>query len=361
MRMDSAAGAPGGSRHRLIHGVRTRLSRRLRETELRYRTLFERISDGFALVEVIRDEQGQVIDYVVLEANPALLRLLGFESSLIGKRQSEVLRGAPPGWLKACQRAMDGEPLSFDYHAQRSDRWFEIHLTRVGERELAQLIVEVTDRKWNEHRTSEMFDELNHRVKNNLALVCAMLGMQARAADTQEVREQLAAAIERVQTIADVHASLYSSSRKDDVDFARYLGDLCERLSKSVLDSERISLEVKADVVVLPLDRAVVLGLIVNELVTNAAKHAYPPPASGGISVRLDLAENGLVLAVADWGRGLPAEPPRVGLGMRIVRSLVQQLGGRLSVEQHPGSTFRVHVPALPAARDDVAKQGALF
>jgi two-component sensor histidine kinase len=118
-----------------------------------------------------------------------------------------------------------------------------------------------------------------------------------------------------------------------------------------VLDSDRISLSVQAEPAFLPLDRAVTLGVLVNELVTNAAKHAYPPPTRGPISVLLRREGQEVVLTVGDSGPGLPAEPPRRGLGMRIVRSLVQQLGARLDIQHHPGATFHVRL----AARDSTS------
>src|SRR4051812_35074016 len=149
---------------RFVH----RFQRRPRRVDpnARYRTLFECVSDGFALVQVIRDADRRVVDYVVLEANPALLRILGMDSSPVGKLQSQVLQTAPKAWLQACQAAVEGEPISFEYHRAESERWFDIHLSRVGPDQLAQLVVEITDRKRAERHRTEMFDELNHRVKN---------------------------------------------------------------------------------------------------------------------------------------------------------------------------------------------------
>jgi two-component sensor histidine kinase len=310
----------------------------------RYRTLFECVSDGFALVEVIRDGEGRVVDYLVLEANPALMRMLSMSDAPVGKRAAEVLRDPPPAWMGACDQAMRSGALSFEYQAP-GGRWFEIHLSRITEAQLAQLVVDITDRKRVERRHSEMFDELNHRVKNNLAIVSAMLAMQGRRAKSPELRTQLETAVDRIQTIADVHASLYRTSGKDEVDFAAYLQDLCDRLRRSVLDPDRIDLKVVAEPTALPLDKAVAMGVVVNELVTNAAKHAYPPPARGLVSVKLAHADGELVLTVGDSGKGLPAEPSPTGLGMRLVRSLVQQLGARLEVVHSPGATFHVRLP----------------
>lgn len=328
--------------------------------DLRYRTLFECVSDGFVLLEVIRGADGRIVDYMVLEANPALIRLFALESSPVGKRQSEIFAHAPPIWLNACETAMRGQPITFEYKSPSSDRWFEVHLSRITETQLAQLIVDISERKRAEQRHAEMFDELNHRVKNNLAMVSSMLTMQARAAKSPEVREPLETAVERIQTIADVHASLYRSGRKDEVDFAAYLHDLCERLRHSLLDPERVTLTLEAEAVSLPLNRAVALGVLVNELVTNAAKHAYPPPRAGPISVRLQHRAEMLMLTVGDSGGGLPAEPPKTGLGMRLIRSLVQQLGATFEVDHSPGAVFHVRLPC-PSQPAPHSGQGVLL
>jgi two-component sensor histidine kinase len=329
--------------------------------DLRYRALFQGVSDGFALVEEIRDPTGRLTDYVVLEANPALHSILGREEPMVGQRQSEIMRNAPPAWLQACDAALKGDPLSFEFEAPGSHRWFEIHLSRIAPGQLAQLVVDVTDRKRAEAHQSELFDELNHRVKNNLAIVSAMLTMQSRVSGSSEVREHLAKAIGRIQTIADVHASLYRSGRKDDVDFAAYLNDLCERLADSALDKARVALEVDAEPALVPLDKAVALGVVVNELVTNAAKHAYPPPAKGTISVQLHRDGAALALQVGDGGPGLPNEPSKTGLGMRLVRSLVQQLGATLTISHLPGANFTVRLPDDVRDRPGQGAQGRLL
>ncbi|WP_165837206.1 sensor histidine kinase [Phenylobacterium hankyongense] len=317
----------------------------LAERELRYRTLFECVSDGFLLIEPAQDALGRTTDYLILEANPAILRILSANTSIVGRRVSEVLPVPVTGWLEHCNRATAGDTVTFDFQSPATDRWYEIHLSRVGRGQLAAFIVDVTDRKLSESRHLELFEELNHRVKNNLSMVSVMLSMHARASHQPEVQDQLQRAIDRIQAIADVHASLYRSSSRDDVDFAGYLQQLCDRLSGSLLPDDRIRIELDAQPATsLPLDRAVALGVVVNELVTNAVKHAYPPPARGVILVKLRHAGDTLTLSVSDNGRGLPPPGSSEGLGMRLIRSLVQQAGAILTVEQGEGVTFVVRL-----------------
>ncbi|MCR5879419.1 sensor histidine kinase [Phenylobacterium sp. J367] len=320
---------------------------RLAERELRYRTLFDTVSEGFALLQAVRGADGRLVDYQVLEANPAILRLLGLDASVIGRRQSELTPRASEAWLQACGRALDGIPVSVEYQSPATGRWYQIRLSRVMAEQFAQVVQDITDQKAAEAHQAEMFDELNHRVKNNLAMVSSLLNMQARGASA-EVSTQLQRAVGRIHAISDVHASLCRSGRKDDVDLAAYLGDLCRRLEGSVIENERVRITLAAEPAILAVDRAVALGVVVNELITNAAKHAYPAPASGEIAVRLSRTDHTLVLSVTDHGPGLP-DPPGAGLGMRLVRSMVQQIGGDLEVEGGPGAVFRVRLPDAPA------------
>lgn len=317
---------------------------RLADREARYRALFDGVAEGFALLEAVR-ENGEVVDFIVIEANPAVLKMFGHTQAIIGRRQSAYREPITPDYFAACKRALAGEAVRLEADARRIRRWFEIRMSRVDERMIAQIIVDITDQKATESHKIEMFNELNHRVKNNLAAVSAMLSMQARAAQSSTVREQLQKAVDRIETIGDVHASLYRASSTGDVDFSGYLQKLCARLSASLLDGERVQLEVAADPVTAPLEEAVALGLIVNELVTNAAKHAYPPPAHGVIRVTLSNSASGLALSVRDDGRGLRQDDTPSGIGMRLVRSLVQQCRGELVVENEGGASFTVRLP----------------
>ena len=333
-----------GARLRWLLGRRRRDILRLADREARYRALFEGVSEGFALVEGVRDDRGRLVDLLTVEANPALLKILRLDMPVAGLRQSEV-RGPPdPDYLAACERGFRGEAVRVELFARHARRWLEIRLNRVAENRLAQIVVDITERKDAETRQTEMFDELNHRVKNNLAAVSAMLTMQARVADDPKVGEQLRKAVDRIETIGDVHASLYRVSSADEVDFAAYLQRLCDRLSASLVDSDRVRIDVAAEPAMAPLEEAVSLGLIVNELVTNAAKYAYPPPACGVIRVSLLNRPGELVLNVSDDGQGLPEADAGGGIGMRLVRSLVQQCRGELEVRRDAGASFTVRL-----------------
>lgn len=337
-------GAVGARLRRLLRRRRRDILR-LADREARYRALFEGVSEGFALIEGVRDDDGKITDFVLLEANPALIEMFKVTSAVVGRRRSEYAFGpTDPDYLNACERAFRGLPVRIELFSPSTQRWYDVRLSWLGENRLAQILVDITERKVAENRQVEMFDELNHRVKNNLASVSAMLSMQARAADDRRLRDQLNKAVDRIETIADVHASLYRVSSTDQVDFATYLKRLCDRLATSLLDDDRVQIQLDADPTMAPLEEAVSLGLIVNELVTNAAKYAYPPPVAGVIQVTLRNNPGELILKVSDEGRGLPAPDTSSGIGMRLVRSLVQQCRGELQVDRDRGASFTIRL-----------------
>lgn len=196
--------------------------------------------------------------------------------------------------------------------------------------------------------------EVNHRVKNSLQLASSLLSLQAaRIADPQS-RQYLKDMRARINAIAAVHQRLYTSDRYDYVAIGEFLGDLCAQLEQASA-SGGIKVDFQAiGEDELPITQAVPLALIVNELVTNALKHAFSPDKSGTVYVRLEhRADDTVMLDVMDEGEGLPEgfDPRTGGLGMQIVTGLAAQIGGIFEVEPQPsgGTRFRVRVPAREA------------
>lgn len=325
-----------------------------------YRVLFETMSEGFIFCRAVRDPSGRLTDYVFLLANPAFLRGFGEGEDIVGRTLRELRPDAPEAWFANFQHTLDtGEPRRLQYFDRRIGRWFDVHCTRVSPDRFAHFYVDITEIKAAERHKAELLAELNHRVKNNLAIVASLLTLQARG-KSAEVREQLDRAVDRIQAIADLHAGLNQADDPEEVDIQAYLETLARRLSRSLSEDTRVRVEVEAPATRLRLDLAVDLGIVVNELVTNAAKHAYPPPAEGMVTVRLKTAPGELVLFVGDAGKGLPAGGPAAsGLGMRVVKSLIQKRGGALTTRNAPGACFEIRLPWTAA--DPAEAQGQLI
>lgn len=181
-------------------------------------------------------------------------------------------------------------------------------------------------------------EEFDHRVKNNFTLVAALLDMQRRRAKEGETAEALSSALNRVESIARAHRHLYrgGAATRGEVDMATYLEELCAALAEALFLRGAITLDCFCDHGAIPRDRAVSIGLIVNELVTNAAKHAFAGRHGGRIEVRFEAASPGWRLVVRDDGVGMP-ETPRArkdgGLGQKLIDGFVRQARGKASVE----------------------------
>jgi PAS domain S-box-containing protein len=317
----------------------------LAEQTLRYGALFETVPEGFAVCDAIRDETGRLVDYTIVEMNPALRRLLGVGPEAIGSRLLDA-PGNWTRWLETCDRALTtGKPIKFERFNRQTKLWHEVRVSRLAESRMVQFFFDITERKAAEAKQAELFDELNHRVKNNLAMVSGLLDLQAKQA-SPAARGELAKAAERVRSIADVHAALAgdASGKVGSVDFAAYLEDLVGRLDRSLGLPEGVRLALRAEPAHLPAEAAVPLGMAVNELVTNAVKYAYPSPTAGPIEVALEREGEDLLLSVRDQGVGLPTSGGGRGLGMRLVRSLAGQAGGELSIGAGPGARFEIRL-----------------
>ena len=193
--------------------------------------------------------------------------------------------------------------------------------------------------------------EINHRVKNSLALVVGMLRLQARENSEPEFAQRLEDATLRVGAIARVHEQLYQSADVERFDIGRYIEAICKDLSASFAQCQ-IHVQAQAGIII-STDRAISSALIVNELVSNAAKHAYQGRGAGNVWV--NVAATGVdsfFIAVRDEGDGLPEDfqfGKGKGLGARMVRALTEQLNASLEVVAHrPGVEFVITAPLTP-------------
>jgi two-component sensor histidine kinase len=196
-----------------------------------------------------------------------------------------------------------------------------------------------------------LIKEMNHRVKNSLGLVVSMLRLQARENSEPEFAQYLEDATLRVGAIARVHEQLYQSSDIERFDVGRYIEAICKDLAASVLQCE-ILVEAQPGIII-STDRAVSSALIVNELVSNAAKHAYKAEGIGRIWVSVSATpDNSLSISVRDEGGGLPEDfqiGSGTGMGARMVRALAEQLNASLAVvPRHPGVEFILTAPVAP-------------
>jgi len=214
-----------------------------------------------------------------------------------------------------------------------------------------------------EQRTQEslrekemLLKEIHHRVKNNLQIVSSLLYLQAELVDDERARHLLEESQNRVKSLAMIHEQLYQSPDLARVDFTRYVRNLASYLFDAhMIDPEEINLVVNVANVALEVDVAMPCSLIINELLSNALKHAFPGgTAVGGrrpeIRIVLHPVDGHCRLVVSDNGVGLPADMEQcstASLGLQIVDVLTRQLKGTLEVERQEGTAFKITFPWL--------------
>jgi len=167
-------------------------------------------------------------------------------------------------------------------------------------------------------RIGILLQELTHRVRNSLQIISSMVMMEARSHKSGEGKAALERVSRRIDALGQLYSTLSKSDTVESVDAATYLDDLCRDLIASVDREGGKAIVLKTDIesVVLPTDRAIPIGLIVNELVTNAVKYAFPGESSGTVKVALKRAPGELRLTVADDGKGV--DPARADSGRRV-------------------------------------------
>jgi two-component sensor histidine kinase len=200
--------------------------------------------------------------------------------------------------------------------------------------------------------------ELNHRTKNNLSLISSILALQMNEISNEGLKKTLSQCRSRIHTIALFHQKLYQSENVSKVDIADFLESLGNDIMMiSLADDGRISLKTRLDKTFFSTNRAVSVGLIVNELITNSIKHAFPGNRKGEISLTGTADSKRIYrLDVRDTGIGLPDDfdPLKYkSLGIRLINNLVSNLDGSISFSSINGAGFHIEVPVQEPNNDD--------
>ncbi|MFZ6801054.1 sensor histidine kinase [Undibacterium sp. Di24W] len=269
--------------------------------------------------------------------------------------------GAENNVRKGIQSVLDRSLSSFDLeypcHSPQKKRWFHMSVTPFENGEGGAVIshMDISARKQVEadlrvalQEKNVLIKEVHHRVKNNLQVVTSLLRLEAARAHKNEAKTVLDNMQNRIQTLALMHEFLYRQSQFSSVDLSSYLRELSV-LSFRTMHQEKdmVSLAFDLNGFLVTIDQATCCGLIVNELISNSLKHAFPGGRTGQISVRLRTTDiqDQLLLSVHDNGVGLSpdfAEKRQHALGLELVTSLAQQIGGELQIEQSVGLSFSV-------------------
>ena len=334
---------------------RIQMDEALKESEERYRKLVEHSPDA-----ILVHNRGQIIF-----VNDAGIRLLGATSSgeVVGRRFLGFVHPDSVAVVKERQALLESGALDMPFVEEKYVRLdgaiIDIEASTVefsfyGKSALLTLARAITDRKRAEEQIRAslkekevLLKEIHHRVKNNLQIVSSLLYLQSRKTSDDQVLTVLRESQTRVRSMALIHEKLYQCEDLANINLGDYIRSLTNYLFTSYgVASHMVKLHVNVDSAPLGLDRAIPCGLIINELVSNALKYAFPNGRRGEILVDLLHGGDGkLVLTVKDNGVGLPGgmditDTP--SLGLQLVNTLVKQLDGTIEVDSVSGAAFRM-------------------
>ncbi|MEA2006528.1 MAG: PAS domain S-box protein [Acidobacteriota bacterium] len=326
----------------------------LRVEKAYLKQFFENIQEGI----VLADKEQKIIS-----VNKEFVRLFGYNMSEIKDRYLDEIVGHE----KKCDevekisvKISTGEKVAFEAVRKRKDGTMidvsVLTMPIIVDGEVVASVAiyrDITERKKAEEQVKSSLEEkevllkeIHHRVKNNMQIVSSMLRLQARQSKSEDFIEMCNVSQSRIRSIALIHESLYKSNDFARIDFSKYIEKLMTHLF-SIYEGgkERIEFEVDVDDVFLDINKAIPCGLIINELVSNSLKHAFPNHMKGKVSVEM-LKENGKhILSVKDTGIGFPEKLDfrnTKTLGMQLVTDLVKQLRGTIELARDVATEFKI-------------------
>lgn len=339
---------------------RKKMELALKESEENYRNLYETMSQGV----VYQDREGNIIS-----ANPAAEEILGLTQDQMKGRTS-----MDPNWRAIRE---DGSSFHGDTHPsmlalktgkkvhntvmgvfnlnKKSYTWINVNATPKFDSEETEpssvytTFEDITDRKLMEEDLKKslkekeiLIKEIHHRVKNNLMVISSLLSLQSRYIKDKKAISAFKESQNRAQSMALIHESLYQSSDLKHINLGDYIRNLVNKLYNSYVVDENIQMNLDVDDLMVDINIVVPIGLIVNELVSNSLKHAFPQK-SGTVNIHFNKKDGDYILIIADNGKGFSEEidfQNTDSLGLQIVNTLTSQIQGNIKLNRDNGTEF---------------------
>ncbi|MGE5680298.1 MAG: PAS domain S-box protein [Bacillota bacterium] len=337
---------------------RKKAEQALRLSEERFRTVFENSPIGILIT----------LDQKVHQANEACIKMFGFGSqdeikgTNIKERVAPECRGSialSPGIKQSDEILSSGYEIT---GLRKDGTKFPVHIEVAPLKlkdELAKIVLisDITELKIREEQVKAsltekeiLLKEIHHRVKNNLQIISSLLSLQSEYIEDRKSLALFNDSRNRVKSMALIHERLYQSNDLGRIDFAEYINELSGFLYRTYIqDLKSVDIKIDAESIFLSIELAIPCGLIINELVSNALKYAFPNNHDGTIRIQFRSgSQKELVLIVSDNGVGIPAGinfRETTSLGFQLVNSLVEQMKGRIEINSNSGTEFTIRFP----------------
>lgn len=309
--------------------------------------MLDALFDGpFAICSIITDADGAPVDVRFHRVSDCFEDATGLRD-VQGRTVRDVLPTIEQTWIDRYGRvALDRAPARFTEHSAALGREFEVRAAPmepsgrfvVAFRDLTEVRRQEAERAQALDHAQHLLKELGHRVMNSFAAISAILSMEARATP-REGRPALERVQGRVQALAALYRRLDGASQADRIEMSDYLGGLVASFRDSLAAPAPVTVTADLTPITLPTQMAVPLALVVNELLTNAIKHAFADGRSGAVHVTLSVGEGQCRVSVADDGQGVVEGHEGSGVGRILIQAFVGELGGEISTRTGPDGT----------------------
>jgi len=344
---------------KIYYEVEKEISRRIKfkkffnESEVKYQTIFE--NSGTAIV--LYNEKGTLLMF-----NHEFEKISGYSKDELEDKRNwrEFIHKDDLAKINEYNRLIFTDPNQApnSYETRLVDNYgiakdVILNMAMIpGEKLVLASLVDITERKKAERLLEEslkekeiLLREIHHRVKNNMQIISSLLNLQGSCVVGEETIDVLKDSQGRVKSMAMVHENLYQSPTLSDINFKPYIENLIKDILNSYgIQEGTIKTKLEIDEIRLDIDTAIPCGLIINELVTNSVKYAFPQ-GKGTITIKLKSSSDEVELTIADNGIGIPKDFDYKNidsLGLQLVNILVKQLNGKITLERSQGTRFKI-------------------
>ena len=329
------------------------------ENELKYTDLFMSMGQGFYISEIMYNEKDGPCDYRFLDVNPAFEKIVGLpKDKIVGRTYREIVSPDPEsGWLDCFIRvAKTGKAENYDFASAYYNTHFETYAFRPKRGQFAALVKDVSECINAKNRISQLLEEktllieeTHHRMKNNMNVIQSLLSLQASHLNDEDAKAVLLEASERINCMRILYQKIFEKKNLDSMPLDEFVPSLINEIIAAMRNETKISALCNIVPVKMDIDKLSTLCVILNELVTNKIKFAFPDMKEGVISIDVSKSNDKLQIRIYDDGTDFPKDfriENSPGFGMKLVSMLIDQMDGEFKIAEGGRNTFLITMPA---------------